>query len=134
MIAIPLISSSLTIASFYLAVQIVFILRDPEYFNVPKSEIGKVSNDLTFYSTFFQIFLTILIGYIFDICGRKKTLIIALFGSASTLFMLPYAAPNVWPGLYLIRALFAVFGTVGMCSPLVNDYVVKSSRGRANAF
>eukprot|EP00347_Sterkiella_histriomuscorum_P015799 403355638 len=134
LISIPLISASLTIASFYLAIQIVFILRDPEYFNVPKNEIGKVTNDLTFYSTFFQIFLVIVIGYVFDICGRKKTLILALLGSASTLFMLPYTAPNVWPGLYLLRASFAIFGTVGVCSPLVNDYVVKESRGKANAF
>jgi len=48
--------------------------------------------------------------------------------------MLPYAAPNVWPNLYILRALYAVFATVGVCSPLINDYVVKESRGKANAF
>jgi len=57
-----------------------------------------------------------------------------LIGSTIVLFMLPYAAPNVWPNLYIIRALFAVFATVGVCSPLINDYVVKEDRGKANAF
>jgi MFS family permease len=112
----------------------VFILRDPLYFNVPKEKMGAVTNNLTFYSTFFQIGLVIIIGYIYDIFGRKKTLIVSLIGSAIVLFLLPYSAPNVWPGLYMIRALFAVFATVGVCSPLINDYVVKESRGKANAF
>jgi len=52
-LAIPFITASITIASFYLGIQIVFILRDPAFFNVPKEEIGTVANNLTFYATFF---------------------------------------------------------------------------------
>ncbi|CDW85142.1 major facilitator superfamily mfs_1 [Stylonychia lemnae] len=134
LISIPLITASLTVSSFYLGIQIVFILRDPEYFNVPKENIGTVTNSLTFYATFFQIALVIIIGYIYDIFGRKITLLASLIGGAIVLFLLPYTAPNVWPGLYLLRAIYAVFATVGVCSPLINDYVVKESRGKANAF
>lgn len=53
---------------------------------------------------------------------------------AMTLYLVPYTAPQVWPWLYILRSVFGLFGTVGICSPLVNDYVVKQSRGRANAF
>lgn len=75
----------------------------------------------------------IIIGYIFDILGRKITLCTCIALQALSLFLIPSVSPNVFPGVYLFRILFAVASMGPVCSPLVNDYVKKGSRGRANA-
>jgi hypothetical protein len=46
---------------------------------------------------------------------------------------MPLVSPNVFPGVYLLRMSFAIASMGPICSPLINDYVVKGSRGRANA-
>ena len=75
----------------------------------------------------------IIIGYIFDLIGRKITLTTSIVLQCTALFLMPYMAPNVFPGVYLLRILYfvATMGTV--CSPLINDYVKRGSRGRAGA-
>lgn len=47
--------------------------------------------------------------------------------------LMPLTSPNVFPGVYILRILFAIASLGPVCSPLINDYVEKGSRGRANA-
>lgn len=77
---------------------------------------------------------TIFIGYIFDIVGRKKTLFFSTIISSLFMILIPYAAPDVYPTLILIRMGLAGSFQAANCHPLVTDYVKKSSRGKATAF
>jgi len=49
------------------------------------------------------------------------------------LLLTPIVSPNVFPGLYLLRIMFAMASMGPICSPLINDYIERGSRGRANA-
>ena len=48
----PLIHFMGPIFGYFTLVQLIFILKDPDYYNVPQNEIGTISNDLIFYSMF----------------------------------------------------------------------------------
>jgi hypothetical protein len=74
LLAIPAMNLASGILLFFFNVQIVFLLRSPDYFNVPSNEIGQISNDIVFYSVILQMVFVILIGYVYDILGRKITL------------------------------------------------------------
>jgi len=63
---------------FFINAQIVFLLRSPEYFNIPSTDIGRITNDIVFYAVISQMIFVILIGYIYDILGRKITLCAAI--------------------------------------------------------
>ena len=75
----------------------------------------------------------IFIGYIYDIFGRRLTLCISTLLSAIFMFLIPFA-PSVYPWMFIIRMLIACTYAAPNAQPLVTDYVVKSSRGRATAF
>lgn len=75
----------------------------------------------------------IIVGYIYDVLGRKITLCSAIAIQAGSMFFLPLMAPNVFPGVYLFRMLYAIASMGPVCSPMTNDYVKRGSRGRANA-
>lgn len=79
------------------------------------------------------MFFVIAIGYFFDILGRRITLCTCVFLQSLTLFFMPMAAPDVFPIVYILRIIFAIASTGPLCSPLINDYIDKGSRGRANA-
>ena len=49
------------------------------------------------------------------------------------MLLTPIVSPNVFPGLYLLRIMFAMASMGPICSPLINDYIERGSRGRANA-
>eukprot|EP00347_Sterkiella_histriomuscorum_P019975 403339576 len=118
---------------YFFNVQIIFLLRSAEYFNVPDNEIGRISSDIIFYSVMIQMAVVIAVGYIFDLCGRRITLCVSILIQGISLFFLPLVSPKVFPGVYLLRILFSVASMGPICSPLINDYVSRGSRGRANA-
>lgn len=64
---------------FFFNVQMIFLLKSPDYFNVSNDEIGSISSDIVFYSVLFQMVVVIAVGYIYDICGRRLTLCISIF-------------------------------------------------------
>jgi MFS family permease len=133
LIAIPLLSFPGGIAAYFLTVQIIFLLKDPNYYNVSDAEIGLISNNVIFYSLIFQMVVVIVVGTFFDLFGRRLTLTVTMLMEALVIFLLPYMAPNVFPGVYILRIIFAMVSMGPVCSPLINDYVSKGTRGRATA-
>ncbi|CDW86717.1 major facilitator superfamily mfs_1 [Stylonychia lemnae] len=132
-LAIPLIQGHLTIVVFFFTVQIIFLLRDPLYYNISQEDIGTISSDLIFYSMFPQMVAVIAYGYIYDIYGRRKTITFSVLGAWLVLVLVPQGAPNVYPFVYIIRSIFTIT-TIGSTShPLINDYVKNDSRGKASA-
>ena len=69
-------------------------------------------------------------GYLFDIFGRKVTLIISILGSGMAYVLYPIYAPNT--NLYIANAvMFNILVAPFTASPLSADYVRKESRGAA---
>jgi MFS family permease len=79
----------------YIGVQIIFLLRDPAFFNVKSEEIGRVTNEIIFYSLIAQLVISIISGYLFDMAGRKITIFLSLLSTAIVMALLPYSAPEI---------------------------------------
>ena len=53
-----------------------FLLRDPEYYDIPKSEVGGYLSKIGFITQMILIGVDGVIGPVFDLIGRKWPIII----------------------------------------------------------
>lgn len=95
--------------------------------------MGRYTNDLLAYSMLFVFFGTFSGGYIFDLFGRKVTLILSLIICTVMLAFIPYTSPS-YNWLFAIRMLLALFHTPLSQNPLTMDYFRKDSRGKATSY
>jgi MFS family permease len=91
--------------STYLNAQVIFLLSDPTFFDVPDDKIGYVSGLLIFCSLPGAIVGTFFVGYLFDILGRRITLFVSFFIGSILLAIIPWTKPNVLPWLLLVRVV-----------------------------
>ena len=113
-------------------VAIIFLLKSPEYFNIPANEIGRVSNNIIFYGLLFQIIMSLFVGYIYELLGRRLTLSISVLAASVVVAFIPYVSPSL-TSLIGIRLFIAITFCALSSQPLINDYVAKETRGRAIA-
>jgi len=132
MLVIPLTTTVITYAGTFFNVAVIILLRDPAFFNVREGEIGRVTNDIIFYSQLTQILFTLAAGYLYDILGRRVTVVATMLPGALIVMLVPTVAPSIL--LLIVIRIFSSFGiwTLG-CHPFINDYVSKETRGRAVA-
>ena len=133
LLSIPFMYIIIPIIVYMIQIQIIFLLRDPDYFNVSSLDIGFVSNDIIFWSMIFQIVASLTVGYVYDIVGRPVTLFFLFLIGSVSIFVMPLASPQVFPWVYIFRALYAIFYAGVISHPLINDFVMRDSRGRAIA-
>jgi predicted MFS family arabinose efflux permease len=94
--------------------------------------MGQINSDILMAYTFSQIFLAALMGSLFEILGRKFTLLSFSFLQPVILSLVPYTAPNVyWLGAMKILMGFGF--AAQKANPLLVDYIKKESRGSASA-
>ena len=105
LIAIPMASFASIMLFSYLSAQVIFLLDDPSYFNVPESKIGYISGLLIFVSLPFAIIGTAFVGYIYDILGRRLTLFLSFFIGSLLIAFVPWTSPYIFPWLILVRIL-----------------------------
>ena len=110
----------------------IFLLRNPEHFALSQEMTGQVANDIIFYSVIMMMVSTLCIGYVYELCGRKWTIVINALISGFFMFLVPLAPNLNWLIFFRMGMAFALVAP--MCQPLVNDYVKKTSRGQAVAF
>lgn len=123
-------SNSLTL---YLLAHTNDLLTNKDYFAIDSKEVAKVSSDLNFYALPFQILMTFVGGFLYDIFGRRITIFISFFGCGISCFFVPYTYPNIYPSLLIVKILFTSFLQPTISNPLINDYITEDSRGRAFA-
>jgi MFS family permease len=64
------------------------------------------------------------VGFLFDIIGRKITIIALWFASGIAVFIMPFTAPNIYPWFFLCKVFFAiVYQPIGPI--IVNDVSTK---------
>jgi MFS family permease len=76
---------------------------------------------------------TFVVGYVYDIVGRRLTLYFSFMAASTLMFFVPRTAPSVYPGLLLLRMGIAVAVVPPVASPLVADYLDKSAIGKGAA-
>ena len=79
LLSIPLVSFAVILIQVQWNAQLIFLLQNEDYFNIPKANVGKVSTQLILWSYPVGAVGCVIVGYIFDICGRKLTLSVAVF-------------------------------------------------------
>lgn len=88
--ALPLIFCVGLAANAFYNTQSLALLKNPEHFNVPKSEIGRTSSNIIFWATFVSLFTTIASGYCFDLFGRKIPIFASFITMVGLIWLLPY--------------------------------------------
>ena len=87
----------------YINVQIVYLLRDENYFNMEEEYQGRVTSTILLVSVICGLCWTTIAGYIYDIFKRKIPLFLAGVIGSFYLFLCPYTAPSIaW--LTFVRA------------------------------
>jgi MFS family permease len=66
------------------------LLTDPNYFNVPHSEVGTAEGNILFYATLVAVCVSVAIGYTYDMFGRKNLIAGSLFSLVILIWTLPY--------------------------------------------
>lgn len=101
----------------------MYILQSPEYYNVPKNQVGTVAGEAGAIAEIFVIALTLILGLIFDTIGRKAPTVIGLVFAGLSIAATPYLAPSVIPGFYSMRVIMSLGIIPGVNTPLMPDYV-----------
>lgn len=76
---------------------------------------------------------TFMVGYVYDIVGRKVTLYVSFAVASTLMFFVPRTAPSVFPNLLLLRMGIAIAIVPPVASPLVADYLAKEAIGKGAA-
>jgi MFS family permease len=109
------------------------LLTNKKYYNLSIKRATYVQNLEDVASTVPGIVMLILSGYIYEICGRKKTLFFAFTIGGICLFLNPIVSPNIY--IFVLLSVFFDIGTtpIGL-NTLILDYVAKKDRGKAIAY
>ncbi len=109
------------------------ILKNDDYYALDPDKAGTVTANSLTYAQAMGIPVVLVIGFLFDLLGRKKvTSGTFIIGAISTI-LIPIVSPNVL--LYdIARVIFVQTLVVMLSNPFINDYVTVQSRGIATGF
>ena len=105
----------------------------PGFYDIDPADKGYVAGALISYSLPPAMIATFLVGYVYDIVGRKLTLYLSFMMASTLMFFIPRTAPNVWPNLLLLRMGIAIAIVPPIASPLVADYLAREAIGKGAA-
>eukprot|EP00347_Sterkiella_histriomuscorum_P021247 403334683 len=112
---------------------LIFILGNPNYYNLPDDQVGQVSGDCGFYAEILVIIFDLVLGVIFDTVGKKIPTVIGFLVAGLSIILTPEFT-QVYPS-FLIMRIFMSLGIIpGVNTPLLPDYVNEKSLGLANAY
>jgi MFS family permease len=78
-----------------------------------------------------QLVFSIFIGFLYDLFGRKFTVILSYIIIIIALVLIPYTAPSIVL-LSLVRGMLGVGIQMQQGNPLTNDYITHDTRGKAS--
>ena len=109
------------------------ILKDDNYYDLTADKASTISSNTLSYGQFIGIPVVIFIGVIFDVVGRKKTIVTGFLVGAFTTLMIPIVSPSVIAYDFM-RVIYLQTIIVMMTNPFINDYVTVQNRGVATGF
>ena len=105
--AAPALQFTNFVAAVYTSAMMVFMLRDPTYFGIATDEIGRVTSLTLLIQLTAQVITSIGIGFLYDLIGRRITVILSFVIMCTGLILIPLSAPSVL-GVTLARGLLGV--------------------------
>ena len=112
----------------YYNTQVVILLSNQEYFNIPQDKVGRANSFVIFTSFFVCLLIQPFYGYIFELVGRVGPLTIGPIALGIMTWMIPQTSPN-FVTLCFIRSLVSLFTGFLIMNPLIADYIKSESRG-----
>ena len=79
-----------------------YIVRSPEYYNIPKDQTATVVGDLGFYTELVIIPCHIILGGAMDIVGRRLPTVLGLLAAGISIILIPFGS-SIYPTLCLLR-------------------------------
>lgn len=131
-VSIFFLAGSTMMIGVYMNAQLAYMLPDPHYFSIPRSQIGMQTSNLTIYSLPFGLVTTFFISYAFELLGRKFTISVSYLLTGIIFVLIPFSKPYFWL-LAAMRCAIGITMAGPISHPLINDYVRKNSRGKAIA-
>ena len=108
-----------------------FILRDKNYYNVPKHVLAKDLGIITTYTMITQCGMLVILGPIFDTLGRKVASLLGLFVSALTMAAVPMFR-EIFPWFAILMCIMYAGWIIAAFAPFAPDYIQKGSLGLVN--
>ena len=121
------------ILNTFLNAQLVFLLTNVDYFGVPQTSLGQVTGMLNMVGYPGAVVGSIFAGYVFDIFGRRGTITVSLAVCSVLVATVPWTAPNIWPGLVILKTAIQLMICVHVTNPLAADYIQGDALGRGHA-
>ena len=117
---------------FYQLKIMPLLLKSEDHYAIPTSELDAASTTVIVCSCASSLIMAPIITYLYEIAGRRFTILYSLFSTVLLLILMPIVAPS-FTMLCIVQALIGVSTTLLFSSPLVSDYVKRESRGQAVA-
>lgn len=109
------------------------ILKDENYFNRTQDEASIIAANSLAYAQIMAIPIVLVIGFLYDIIGRKLTTVLSFILGAISTILIPILSPSIL-GYDIARVLFCQSMVIMLSNPFINDYVTVQSRGVATGF
>ena len=69
-------------------------------------------------------------GFLYDLVGRRFTVVFYLLICAVSAFLSPYPAPDIYPFYFLCKSGLTLSAFALFANPLLNDYITVATRPR----
>lgn len=113
-------------------IQSVSYLLNSDFYGLDKEKASKVNSNAASYASFVSIPMLLLGGFMFELIGRRITLVFLLVMGGVSTILFPIVAPSII-GFDLCRIMFQMAMVPILTNTLVNDYVQVADRGKATA-
>jgi MFS family permease len=134
LVAIPLLMFCLLASNADLLQEIVTLLTNSNFFNLDIKDANILNTNAASIASFGSIPCLLISGVVYDVVGRRKTIIGLLIIGAICTYLLPVSG-NPPRDLFFIvlRVGLQISMVCIMGNTLINDYVVTENRGRGSA-
>lgn len=119
-------------ASYYLDITLLFLIKSPDYYNVPENLVAETVGNLIFYRTLVRLVMDPIAGSLHDIISRKNFLIITVAFSAPIFVIIPHCG-NIYPNLLIAILLDGILCSILNTTPILRDLVLYNSFGLSMA-
>lgn len=84
---------------------VAYLLEDEDYYNLETKEVSKVNANAASYASFMSIPMLFMSGFIYEIAGRRKTIIFFFLMGAVSTILFPIVSPSI-VGFDVLRTTF----------------------------
>lgn len=78
------------ISLFFANTYLIFILKSPDYYNVPNDKLGSVIGIVGFYAELSVVFANIIMGIVYDTIGRKIPMFLGFTLLSISVILMPF--------------------------------------------